>query len=253
MKLERVPASSLFRTNLFRDSPFIRQLCEEIGEVWTTHDIVYRGHFTTYFAVISLRGDDWYENPYKSDLYVVHELVHLKNRNVDPTKSWLNWIRRRADSEFQASVTSECMIYFLIDGLRERTFDHEIWVDRFKYKRGQPFDEIKRTIEGERLRALAAPGYNDFIEWQIHSYGAQNMQWYRIWAQPVGYGPHRDKPAFRVVEEHLADPNWSERHLEWIKEVTFSLDQVPFAHQATAFQTVYDETTRLWGNQFFSV
>lgn len=248
MTIFRAPALSLFRTSMLRDAPIVRDMCGTLDEVFATRDMTSRGHFTSYFRVITLRPETWYPNPVLADMYLLHELTHITLPYCDPSASWLDWVRSRVASEFQASLLTECLIYFHIPQLRELTFDHEIWVDRFLHLRGRPLHAIEVQIADERRRALNAPRYDDFIEFQIHGYGAQNMRWCRIWGDAVGYGPDALAPAFRVVERHLSAVGWEERHGHWLDE--HSEAGVPFAHQAAEFERAYDETLAAWGNQY---
>lgn len=249
MKIERTEARHLFRTPMFRESAFIQSLCNEVGTIFATHDASRPGHFTTYFRVFTIRPQSVYPNPVIADLYALHELWHLKFQHLSADVGWLEWVRRRCDSEFQASVTSECLIYFHIPALRAVSFPHEIWMDRFATPTSGTLAAREAEVASERRRAQSAPHADDFIEFQLHNYARQNMQWCRIWGEPVGYGVYAESPAFRVVEQHLATPGWADRHAEWVDSV--SLDGVPFLRQADAFRAVYDETNRLWGNQYF--
>ncbi len=252
MNIFRSPIRPLFRSSLVGDSELVLGLCEELGEVYATRDLTRPGHFTSYFRVLTLREEPRFPNAILADLYTLHELWHFKFAyplSLPGEKlSWLDWVRRRVASEFQASLLSECLVYFHVPGLREHTFDHEIWVDRFLYLRDRPMHSIEQTIAGERRRALATPAYDDFIEYQIHSYGRQNMLWCRTWAEPVGTGPNADLPAFRVVEQRLAQPDWAADHADWLKQ--YSEGGIPFARQAEAFQAIYEGTNGQWGNQY---
>lgn len=247
MNISRAPAIELFQSEVFRESPFVRDLCAQLGEVFVTRDTPPRGHFTAYLRVVTVRGEAQQPNPVLRDLYTLHELWHLGNA-YPGEPAWLDWVRRRVASEFEASLVSECLVYFHIPELRPLTFDHEIWVDRFLHLRARPMFAIEQALAEERRRALNAPRHDDFIEFQIHGYAAQNMQWCRVWAEPVGFGADAELPAFRAVERHVGRQGWERDHPDWLH--AHSEVGVPFPRQAEAFAVVYDATMRSWGNQY---
>lgn len=250
MKIKRRQARDLFKSDIFRDSEWIAGLCEKVGELFVTDDDVPYGHFCMYFGVHDTGQNRGYSQPERSDLRTLHELTHWVLRYpITADNRWLDWVGRRTESEFSASVESECMVYFHIPGLRELVFPHHIWVDRFMHLKGKPMAAIIREIEQERRRALGHPKNDDWIEFQIHNYAMQNMAWCRIWSHPVSYGSHKGTPAFRVVEEHLNTPGWVARHQEWLDEVSND-NGLPFAWQADEYRNVVEESNRLWGNQF---
>lgn len=222
-----------------------------MGKICVTDAVYPGGHFGTYFGALPLR-QGVYRNPYIQLLYYLHELKHMQTIRYDNSRSWLGWQRSIILSELISSLTSECYSYLHIPGLRPKTFKHEIWVDRFlPLCRFLPIRLVEWYIRRERLRALHAPQFNDFIEYQIRNYGAQNIAWCRIWAAPVGYGPFVNLPAYRVVEAHMS----SERsfdpimHSQWLEDVTHPVSGIPFSNQAFAFETVYKESNAHYGNQ----
>lgn len=249
----RLPALQLFRTPDFQRSPFILDLCRVVGDVWVTDDETWgrHGHFTTFFGAIVRRGA--YREPVFHDLYVLHELWHRRTIRYEPGRSWLQWSRDLIASELSASLTSECLVYFRIPGLREQTFSHEIWVDRFLGAwRGRPIDQVELHLRQERLRALNAPSFDDFLEHQIANYGRQNMLWARVWASAAGIGPTPDVPAFRVVDEHMSRPDRDDdRHPDWLRAHADAAG-VPFPEQAAAFQPIYERSQREFGNDVLS-
>lgn len=257
MNLERVSALSLFSTKAFRTHWWIRLLCEEVGDVFVTDDGSPNGSFTTYFRVISRRS--YRKNALLRDLYYLHELRHLRGfLRRGPITDWLAWQRAMGHSELDASLTSECVVHFLIPNARKAFGKKEIWVDRFLRDRkfqwfvGQTdLEEIgvlRERLSEERLRALSTPTHNDYLEWQIHNYGMQNMRWYVIWATPVLRGPEPKKAAWRVVEEHFARRDWADHHADWLNSVSTLPDGTPFPEQATAFAKVYRHSTEEFGN-----
>jgi hypothetical protein len=248
--IERVKAENLFVTPEFRKSEWAREIYGGL-DIFVTDDPMFPGHFGTYFGAITRRK---YDNPHVQDLYHLHECVHVRTMKPNPKDSFMNWMRRMIASETEASLVSECFAYLHMPGLREKTFSHEIWMDRFKID-GPVLraDNREDLIRMRRMEALHAPKNDDYIEHQIWNYGQQNVQWCRIWADPVGYGSFKAAPAFRVVEEHMADPNHSRSHEMWLNMVSYLSpnnhdENIPFFEQAKAFQSYYDRTNLLYGN-----
>jgi hypothetical protein len=247
----RVPAGELFLSPIFQKSPWIAELCDAVGPVWVTDDETWgrHGHFTTFFGAIVRRS--WYK-PVFHDLYMLHELWHRRTIRYEPGRSWLQWSRDLVASELASSLTSECMVYFRLPGLREQTFAHEIWVDRFIGALGsRPLQQVELRLREERLRALNAPSFDDFLEHQIANYGRQNMLWARVWASPAACGPTPDLAAFRVVDEHMSRPDRDDRQLDWLAAHADATG-VPFAAQAAAFQPIYERSQRDFGNDVLS-
>lgn len=222
-----------------------------MGPVCVTDAAYPGGHFGTYFGALPLR-QGVYKNPVIQLLYYLHELRHVQTIRYGNHRTWLEWAREIIASELVSSLTSECYVHLRVPGLRKVSFQHEIWVDRYlPLMRFLPVSVVEWYIRRERLRALHDPKFNDFIERQIMNYGQQNFKWCRIWAEPVGYGVFAERPAYRVVEEHMSSPDARDPalHSEWLAAVTRAEDGVPFGHQADAFQAVYHESNQNYGNQ----
>lgn len=237
----------------FFDNGWIRREYFGMDSVWVTETKYPGGHFGTYFGAMDLRLGA-YKNPVIQLLYYLHELRHAQTIRYsgDHTRSWHDWQRDIIESELVSSLTSECNVYLRIPGLRAASFSHEIWVDRFlPLLRYLPVWAVERYIRRERLRALHAPTFNDFIERQIANYRDQNFRWAHIWGEDVGYGAFADMPAFRVVEAHMASPESRNTNLHalWLEAVSHPATGIPFAHQAAAFEAVYKESNKNYGNQ----
>lgn len=244
--VEKIEARDLFVTEEFRSSAWVRSITDGLS-MWITDDPMPPGHFGTYFGALGRRT---YANRWIQDLYHLHECVHTRVTRFVPTHTWTEWSRKMIQAEFEASIASECTAYLQIPGLREKTFPHEIWVDRFLAdEKGTPA-EIEKHVREERVRALNAPRFDDFLEHQIWNYCRQNVIWCRIWTQNVGYGPHAQLPAFRAVEAHMARSDRDDTHRAWLSEVTPSdgYVRVPFLHQADAFAPVYKRSGEEFGN-----
>lgn len=260
MKVEKVPAHSLFVTPEFRESDWVQGICERAGDVWVTRDELLPGHFGTFFGATGIRH---YENKHIQDLYYLHELTHVTTLLPHPGDDYDAWTKRMNDSEFVSSLTSECFAHMRIRGLREQTFTHRIWVDRFLKDRD--FDReishdpsggylrAEQRIMAERNRALNAPERNDFVEQQIHNYGQQNWKWCGVWAKKMEEGPFNGMRAYQVVEQHMASPDRDATHQEWLDSVSSiyavgTSMTMPFYAQAKAFALVYAESNASYGN-----
>lgn len=271
MTLKLVDPLLLFRSESFRRSNMVQDLCKEVGPIFTTtrSDWGSHGHFTTFFGVIVER-DYKDKAPEFNDLYVLHELWHRKTLQYRPGRSWLQWSNDLIHSEFESSLMSECFVYLHIKALRRLTFRHEIWVDRFS-KGGalqqkmevakldsNPMGSVENLLRGERIRAMSAPSPFDFLEHQIANYARQNMLWCRVWAGPVGKtegGPFKldsTTPAFRVVDEHMSHLGWRDSHIEWLDDVSDSSTGIPFYRQAMGFKPIYEQSIQDFGNDVLS-
>jgi hypothetical protein len=249
MNIERVPAADLFKTEDFRRSPWIKELTGKVGEVWTTKHVMPPGHFGTYFGAVPVRA---YDNPYINDLFVLHELTHVATLKYGAGRTWLEWSRDMINSELEASLASECWAYLHIPDLRKKTFKHEIWIDRY-LGRHDPnqgtFGPLERVIRTERIRAMNAPTFNDFLEAQINNYYQQNHAWCRVWAQPANAGPQTEKPAFRIVEQHMSSPDRDATHQSWIRIHTQIGEwTAPFLSQGKSFADIYRNSNAKFGN-----
>lgn len=273
-KVAMINPLELFALPEFREDPCIRERCQRIGPMWTTTDPLPGGHFGNYFGLLGVRS---YDNPHVGNLYAVHETTHLMHfcysQESDAEASFCDWSRAMLRSEFRASLESECLIYFRIPGLRGKTFKHEIWVDRYLNSRRQevgeeraalplfPADAEYRQLEAmlakQRKRAMRRPGISDPLKHQLAHYFRTNYDWCALWAEPVGYGPYKDEPAFRVVERHMrklrstySGDEAHDFHMKWLEDVTprFGVVLVPFAYQAVKYAPKYREMVERFGN-----
>lgn len=246
----KIPASQLFLTDDFKRSDWIAALCGRVGAVWTVADVMPPGHFGTYFGATQRRT---YQNPWIHDLYWLHELTHADTLTYDTARSSLDWQRNVIDSELEASLTSECYAYLRIPGLREKTFVHEIWIDRFiKGRKIQDHDipALEEKIREKRIRAVNAPMINDLLEAQIHNYYAQNDAWCRIWSGPCEEPPNPQRAVFRVVEAHMSSPDRDATHEKWLtSRYRIGMSYYgPFLTQGLAFADVYKASNAKYGN-----
>lgn len=252
MIVRLVNAIDLFTTPEFRGSEWIRKLCAQVDTIWITEQSMPPGHFGTYFGATQFRS---YDNRYVADLYWLHELTHVRTLTYDPSRTWLQWSKGVIASELEASLVSECYAYVRIPGIRAKTFPHEIWADRFLKRLTPSVDpvEIEAEIRAARLHALHAPAFDDFLEAQLANYYRQNHDWCRIWAGDVTTGPKPEKPAFRVVEEHMASDERDKTHQAWIDAHSRIGDwNAPFLQQGKAFAEIYKASNARFGNWLLS-
>lgn len=261
----------LLKTNEQRNDRRMREMDAALGVVLTSDDpaLDAHGHFPTYFGIVPVRKR-YVPQPVLSDLFTRHELCHtVRFRDgYGKAKNFQDWTRRMVRIELEASLDSECYVYLDIPALRPRTFGHEIWMDRFigpetrEHRKGivrmirfflLSSRAGRKWIRHQRLRALNAPDFDDYVEHQIWNYGQQNMKWCAAWGRPVGYGPFESLPAWRVVEEHMSalrpgSEGWIDRHRDWLERVTDPASGIPFQAQANAFWPIYDQSSRDFGN-----
>lgn len=273
IKVEKVKALDLFKTPKFRNNVWVRELCARLGSVWITPDKLAYGHFGTMFGALEART---YPDLIMQDLYRLHELWHLATMPRIANMKWLNWTEGLIQSEFEASMASECMVYFHIPRLRENTFAHEIWVDQFLRSplAKKPVIQVEQKIREERTRALHSPRFNSFLEHQIQNYDRQNQEWCAIWAGNVGYGLYGDVPAFWTILQHMyGGDDLTKTHVQWLRDVTLWPDQAedidrtlippgvdvdtlvgqPFAIQAARFIPVLQWSHDHFGNWLLGI
>ncbi|MEY4723639.1 MAG: hypothetical protein RLZZ324_1152 [Candidatus Parcubacteria bacterium] len=261
MQVELVPSHSLFTTPDFTASPWIAKLCAAVPFVWVTSKKLTSGHFGTYFGASELRK---YANPYIQDLYWLHELTHIRTYAYIARHDYLPWTEAMFLSEMESSLTSECFAYLNIPGLRDKTFQHPIWADRFmtpavrqdasRFHNG--IRDLSDKMRAARRRVINDPDPADFLEQQIANYGRQNWAWYRIWRKPAGIASDLRKPAYLVVEDHMSMSDRDERHQDWLESVSLRTTQLgdvmPFARQAAEFKAIYEKSGEEFGNHLLA-
>lgn len=258
MKLFRADWRERIEIPEVRDNPWVVSQLDGPEPVWVDLDPPnIQGHFGTFFGGLDNKQ---YENRYIGCLREIHERRHQKTIPYGHTDAY-SWSKSMMHSEVESSLFSDCFIYLHVPGLREKTFQHPIWIDRFLPLLGtMPIEQLEAHIRSERRRAMNAPEYDDTIEHQIRNYGMQNEGWCRIWGEKVGYGRYADIPAWRIVENHMAAiarmgaKEAFASHAAWLEDVSapHGNAMVPFLHQALAFEPVYHETNRRHGNWFLN-
>lgn len=170
----------------------VRSVCS--GPLWSYEPSkIERTQFSSWFRHIQVRH---YENPIIGDLYLIHELTHIKELKLNETTS-VEWRRNAIEQEVVASVESEMMVYLHYPWLRKLVFqDTEIFMDRY-------FERIKNHaktamvtepysqaflqkcydfLKEERLFAMVSGGDSEDIPLHtIYSYSLQNNVWCDHW------------------------------------------------------------------------
>lgn len=187
----------LWRTDMFRDSHanggIIAQVVEEFAYLprmfcEMSNDRLERAHFATWWNVIVLRDD--YENPYIHDLYLIHEMFHAARMPYIPDIGKAAFIEKMQRNELEASVFSEIQIYFEMPGLREASFPHPIYADRFLNDPDiKCLWKINRTVAIETIRSMrrdvmtskAEHRMDDAEKW-VRIFNDQNAVYAATWA-----------------------------------------------------------------------
>lgn len=235
-------------------------------------------HFTTWFGAMALRH---YESDGISDVYYLHEIYHAATMTYEREMPWNRWFTKMGLNELEAALHSEVIIYKMLPGLREKTFPHEIWADRFianpdyaDFKRRREAKEVLgfvnfhyRSLFDERKRVMASPDPYDFLELQIAMYGRQNLHWASIW-----------KNHYNDVEAHMAafaEIAKTDRvkaikiHVKWLERngiVTFQAEDdrsgrkyqermqtgIPFIQEARAFAEAAAANKAIYGNHLLA-
>lgn len=268
MYVEKVPANSLFVSPEFLKSFWVSSLCGEVGEVWFAPDQPSHDPFGAYYGAISVHMD---ANLLIQDLHYLRQLSFIRNYEYQADRPYAKWVCNVTQTMARATFTTEVAAYLKIPGLREQTFRHEIWADRLPEMeaiRTSKYDDniAKALLDGVssasmnayganwmRLRSTA--GHSDPICEQLQDFAKLDREWCRIWTHDAVYGKEGDKPAFRVVEAHMASPDRDATHQEWLDDVSIYSEQfrgesyqVPFLAQFKAYTSARAQIERRSGN-----
>lgn len=206
-------------------------------------------HFSTWWGGIPSRE---YDNPYIHDLYWIHEMSHAGNMVYVPGMNLENFTRKMTDNELHASVVSEVQVYFEIPQLRNESFKHEIYADRFlddddfadRYK-ADPllgFEEMKVR----RRDTMMDPNPKNIADFWIHRFYTQNAAWAACWAQNY----NKVETAMANLRNMILNPaklNVGRQEAfdsfldDFLKANTKT--SIPFLREAEAFSGVY------WANR----
>lgn len=179
--------NSLWKTDNFRHAAkdpksvvyeTINKVAEKPLWFYDMSDPIERTQFSSWWRHIQNRE---YENPAVNDLYLIHELRHIAKMKFYSDNNWLKWVEDVFENELDASMLSEVSIYFMLPSLRQKTFNHEIWADRFIPISFTSAETKIRWATEERLRIFKDPNFDDPIEMSIHKYYTQNLIWCKYW------------------------------------------------------------------------
>lgn len=262
MRLERVRFRDLIKTEFVGRSRRVAQLDEELGTVYLTYDEPRMAHFMALFArAIVVRDYSW--NPIVGDIFTIHEGTHIAlfQDRFDVDQPWEAWRAKRISEERAASFATEVDVYFDEDlpGLREMTFKHRIFVDRYLQ---DPFVDYLLTPGTLRDRIMidrwnileSGRPPQDFIEEQLQNYDRANKDWVTEWSLPVGVGRFKDEPAWLVVERFMAEHGGRPPLTALIEWLMLVMDDkgVPFPVQGDISHRHYLETKRRYGNHLLA-
>ncbi len=201
-------------------------------------------HFTTWMGAMALRDESWYDNPYIADVFLLHEICHMAYATYDINLSFEDWHNKMNIEEVHASVLSEVMVYFWMPELRQHTFDHPIWADRFLISKNQNWFKVnppavEALVTSARLECMSE-NYKDSADPEVRrisQYGLSNYEWSNIWANH-----HRE------VEFHLYLLTWNasrnpsyalSEHLKWLDSKMEG--GIPYRPQAEAYASHLQE------------
>ncbi len=234
-----------------------------------TEDIEH-GHFTTWMGFISLR--DHYTNPYIHDLYLLHELTHLSTMPYFPGKvDFDTWYLKMQENELHSALASEVFIYFFMmqEGrdIRHKTFEHEIWADRFSHlwttgigvnlsNYLEKFEQIvsaRRTVmHGFGVNPDASPDNpKEWAAYQISRFAKQNYEWATVWRENyriVENGMFHmmeqiDKVGIYVGKDEEIFGNYQRWYL-----TRFHEKAIYFRDEAVAFDEMFKRNNSVFGN-----
>ena len=250
--------AALWRTPHFQqshaDGGFIFEIIDQFARLPRlfcdeTDDALERAHFSSWWGVLMNRT---YDNPVIEDLYRLHEIFHAATMPYFPGIGFDAFHRKMEDNELKASVCSEIRVYFEIPGLREASFPHPIYADRFLDNpemrllwEKNKLVAIETLQEARRDVMVSKPEHEmDLAERWIRRFALQNRQWstsgttaIRRWSAPSTIcrsallavtGP---APVSGIVPGSRRRPR-----------PTAAL-HVPFRHEATMFASIY------WSNR----
>lgn len=204
-----------------------------------------RAHFSTWWNVIMIRED--YDNPIIHDLYYLHELAHAASMPYLAGLGRAAFDEKMQRNELEASVLSEIAVYFEMPGLREASFSHPIYADR--YLRNPMMRELWQanpavaieTLRTMRRDIMTSKPYHemDVAEKWIRRFSDQNAAYSVIWADR-----YREVEGQMALLQSAAVHNRREAldHFgEWIEEEAGrdQVDFIPFRSEAELFAPFY--------------
>lgn len=251
--------AGLWKTDLFRaqhadTNSFVWRAVERFA--WlprffaeTTNDHVERSHFSTWWGVIMLRDD--YTNPIIHDLYLLHEFYHAAHMPYLPGVGKIAFDEKMQRNELEASVMSEIQVYFELPGLREQSFDHAIYADRFLDDPNmKALWAANRDVAIETIRTvrrdvmLSKPEHQmDITERWIRRFAEQNAIYSITWGDRYCEVEAR-MAGFQIDAAHDRT-HAAAHHLHWLTQEAAKdpIDNIPFRQEGELFAEFY------WANK----
>lgn len=218
----------------------------------SSNDQLERSHFSTWWNVIMLRE---YDNPYINDLYYLHEMTHAATMPYVKDIGRAAFDEKMQRNELEASVLSEIAVYFELEGLRENSFNHPIYADRYLRDGDmQNLWKANRNLAMETLRTMrrdvmvGKPEHSlDLEESWIRRFNDQNAIYFGIWADR-----YRDIENMMAVFQSMACTNdddgdgFPRRAAAHLLKTMIEreakrdpVDNIPFRLEAELFAPVY--------------
>jgi hypothetical protein len=210
----------------------------------STNDNLERAHFSTWWNVIMLRD---YDNPVIHDLYYLHEMAHAASMPYIEGIGRAAFEEKMQRNELEASVLSEIAVYLEMQDLREKSFEHEIYADRFlDSPKMQKLWKSNREVALETLRSIrrdimvSKPEHlMDLSEFWIRRFADQNAGYGIVWADRYKYVEAR---MAQFQEESAADRAQAiSAYADWlaVESLLDPIDNIPFRQEAELFSPFY--------------
>lgn len=200
-------------------------------------------HFSIWWGGILLR--DNYDNPACHDLYFLHDLAHGADMTYAPDLTPVGFRCKQGRNELYASVMSEIYLYFALPGLRQLSFEHDIYADRFlndpilqQLYQDNP-DYLFKFLLQYRHDALVKKQPQDACEQWIQKFRDNNASWFSIWKDR--YNTIETAMHHFFLETQLYDRKTAlDHHIEWLRSSdVLGAKGIPFEAEAYAFAETY--------------
>lgn len=213
-------------------------------------------HFSPWWGAIQIAD---YENPTIRDLRYLHEIYHSATMPYARGMNHATMAARNAQNEREASTFSEMAIYLAIPELRERSFPHQIFMDRFLY--GQPDTRMHRNDRlFERWNRQPDVVFQELLYARLgvvlaeeHEVDSKDPQivWLRrypeqndLWLSSFAERHHLVDDAMVTLRERcegMGPTEAGKRHLDWLLSYEISEGTgIPFRREAAVFRETFD-------------
>jgi len=215
---------------------------------------IEKSHFTSSFNCLAIRE---YESAGINDVYYIHELSHVTTMVHKKYSDHNEWSDHKCDNEMYATLSSDCLIYFMLPELRSETFNWEIWVDRFYYEKISISDQPGETNHqfynrdpaafAEKLRVLKRGVLEvedtstlDPLEEDNYVYELDNRKWCDMWL------PHYEEleALLTSFEQELTVDK--EKAIQHLSTVLMEKDSVPWRDMAWTWSEYYKEKQHIY-------